>query len=113
MLGGFMAEQGMGTLSSDRRETPILQVEDRAKPENTPSKRGRSGSLSRRTTPDPSGPSSTREHDLEEAPILAPDPFLGVEKERKLKETGTVDALEAGGNTKSVPDLIRLNWNPS
>jgi cell wall assembly regulator SMI1 len=21
--------------------------------------------------------------------------------------------LEAGGNTKTVPDLIRLNWNPS
>ena len=107
-----MAEQGMGTLLSDRRETPNLQIEDRAKPENTPSNRGRSDLLSRRTT-DPSGLSSTREHVLEEAPILAPDPFLGVEKERKLKETGTVDALEAGGNTKTVPDLIRLNWNPS
>jgi hypothetical protein len=112
MLDGFMAEQGMGTLLSDRRETPNLQIEDRAKPENTPSNRGRSDLLSRRTT-DPSGLSSTREHVLEEAPILAPDPFLGVEKERKLKETGTVDALEAGGNTKTVPDLIRLNWNPS
>lgn len=91
-LGGSMTEQDLAILSSDRLVTLILQEETREKLENTPSKRGRSISPSRRTTPDPSGPSSTREHVLGEDQISAPDPFLGVEKERRLKEMGRVDA---------------------
>jgi len=64
-------------------------------------------SPSRESTPDPSRPSSTRD---DGDTIPAPDPSLGVGKGLRFEESETA---EARGETKPVPNKIRLNQNPS
>ena len=81
----------------------VIEEFSRAMPE-------RDSSPSRESTPDPSRPSSTRD---DGDTILAPDLSLGVGKGLRFEESGTVEAWLAGGETKSIPNIIRLNRNPS
>ena len=70
----------------------------------------RDSSPSRESTLDPSRPSSTKD---DGDTIPTPDPSLGVGKGLRFEESGTAEAWLDGGETKYVPNKIRLNCNPS
>jgi hypothetical protein len=71
---------------------------------------GIDSSPSRESTPDPSRPPSTRD---DEDTIPTPELSLRVGEGLRFEESETSKAWVEGGETKFVPNKIRLNRNPS